>query len=624
MALLISAVQSALFNCHCEVPIFVECGDKYRHMYNGRLLAAGSMTELQVAHFSRGYERRHHEVSNLTTLLTIFKSKCRTPLEGPALLSIRLSYTIPTVMPKSVQSPLGHYCSLPWGARAPPIEAIKVCATWPVVTEDLVDDALEYTDLDATQAPQWSVQLQFNHTTKTGLARTIHKLLKIWNMDRTQEYYLDQVPSFDDDGVTMGGAFDQLTQSDAQKHFSVLTNTLSINTDNVPVTGAFAQIKDEIDATIESIFQPDEYTVGSSTTEVEDELDSMKSTPKGSILRKLAISLLHQLGQRDHVELRFAYLWARFVRHLRKRHIDQGQPITGVTAPQPQLQFCLAQQKLEMINYCIKASKSRDDRHFAEKSLPGLDLAPNQADSDNDEFFDCDSSAEQIDYDDNVGVDKATSMSLLKHPERKINIPKLQPNPPTTEDMLIKREREMTRLGSGEEGRKARLKMQQRLLEMDMGAFKAANKGATFEDFVRWHSPTDWSEHEGLSQRMTLPGNVWVELWAETTAQAAVNQPRLFDDTQELEQIMSDFSSGMTLGRIVEFLLPVLIHEGLRATIRNITGNEKIDNGDLLRMVPTKVAIESSQMNTMSYQSIEQLAEIIEQIETFDSRFLKN
>ena len=77
---------------------------------------------------------------------------------------------------------------------------------------------------------------------------------------------------------------------------------------------------------------------------------------------------------------------------------------------------------------------------------------------------------------------------------------------------------------------------------------------------------------------------------------------------------------GLTLGRIVELLLPVIVHEALRATIRNL-GDEKIDNSDLLQMVPTKVAIESSQFNTMSYQSIEQLTEIIEQIETFDSRF---
>ena len=77
-------------------------------------------------------------------------------------------------------------------------------------------------------------------------------------------------------------------------------------------------------------------------------------------------------------------------------------------------------------------------------------------------------SAEVVDFVENVGVDKVTSMALLKHPDRKINIPRLQPNPPTTEDMLMRREREMTALGGGEEGRKARLKMQSRLLEMDM------------------------------------------------------------------------------------------------------------------------------------------------------------
>ena len=45
----------------------------------------------------------------------------------------------------------------------------------------------------------------------------------MWNMDRTQEYYLAQVPAFDDEG-DMGGAFDQLTRSDAQKRFDVLTD----------------------------------------------------------------------------------------------------------------------------------------------------------------------------------------------------------------------------------------------------------------------------------------------------------------------------------------------------------------------------------------------------------------
>ena len=104
----------------------------------------------------------------------------------------------------------------------------------------------------------------------------------------------------------------------------------------------------------------------------------------------------------------------------------------------------------------------------------------------------------------------------------------------------------------------------------------------------------------------------------------AEKQPRLFDDTSELEAILGEWSPrGLTLGRIVELLLPVIVHEALRATIRNINGDEKIDNSDLLQMVPTKVAIESSQFNTMSYQSIEQLTEIVEQIETFDSRLVE-
>ena len=67
----------------------------------------------------------------------------------------------------------------------------------------------------------------------------------------------------------------------------MLTNTLSINTENVQVTGAFAQIKDEIESIIETIFQPEEYTTNANVTEVEEQLDQMKSTPKAQIFKIL-------------------------------------------------------------------------------------------------------------------------------------------------------------------------------------------------------------------------------------------------------------------------------------------------------------------------------------------------
>ena len=159
--------------------------------------------------------------------------------------------------------------------------------------------------------------------------------------------------------------------------------------------------------------------------------------------------------------------------------------------------------------------------------LPGLEHLQDEqpTESEDEDFFD----AEGDSYEDveNIGVDKTSSLFLLKFDTRKINIPVLQPTPPMTEDLLMKREEMMTQLGTGETGKKERLKLQCRVLEYDMMAFKAANHGSTFEDFVRWHSPSDWSSEDGLSGRMTLPGNIWVELWEGAQPVPASRQPRI-------------------------------------------------------------------------------------------------
>ena len=47
----------------------------------------------------------------------------------------------------------------------------------------------------------------------------------------------------------------------------------------------------------------------------------------------------------------------------------------------------------------------------------------------------------------------------------------------------------------------------------DMQSFKAANPGCVLADFVRWHSPRDYSESEGLSVRMAQQGSMWLLLW---------------------------------------------------------------------------------------------------------------
>ena len=66
-------------------------------------------------------------------------------------LAIRLSYVLPTLMPKTQSNPIGVYCSLPWGSMMPPIDKMHVHTSWPILTEDLVEDTMDYTDLDPLQ-----------------------------------------------------------------------------------------------------------------------------------------------------------------------------------------------------------------------------------------------------------------------------------------------------------------------------------------------------------------------------------------------------------------------------------------------------------------------------------------
>jgi len=124
-----------------------------------------------------------------------------------------------------------------------------------------------------------------------------------------------------------------------------------------------------------------------------------------------------------------------------------------------------------------------------------------------------------------------------------------------TEDMLADREASLRALGDDEVGRAARQRAQSDSLVSDMSAFKAANPRATFEDFVRWHSPKDWIDEDAsiqtesvvtlavaprghLSERMRQDGNAWVELWKDAPRRAAREQKPLFDPLVEGEKAL--------------------------------------------------------------------------------------
>ncbi|KAF2538550.1 hypothetical protein F2Q68_00021708 [Brassica cretica] len=85
----------------------------------------------------------------------------------------------------------------------------------------------------------------------------------------------------------------------------------------------------------------------------------------------------------------------------------------------------------------------------------------------------------------------------------------------------------------------------------DMQAFKAANPGCILEDFVRWHSPPDWTGNDTssgddssplrgqLSIRMQKEGNLWRELWETAKPLPAVKQTPLYDEDFAVEGILN-------------------------------------------------------------------------------------
>ncbi|KAF2314183.1 hypothetical protein GH714_023924 [Hevea brasiliensis] len=96
----------------------------------------------------------------------------------------------------------------------------------------------------------------------------------------------------------------------------------------------------------------------------------------------------------------------------------------------------------------------------------------------------------------------------------------------------------------------------------------AANPGCILEDFVRWHSPPDWTDildeanefSEGgdasstrgqLSRRMQKEGNLWRELWETAKAVPAIKQAPLFDEIwQRFVMAESKLSSNNDLSKL--------------------------------------------------------------------------
>ncbi|KAJ9182646.1 hypothetical protein P3X46_006616 [Hevea brasiliensis] len=250
---------------------------------------------------------------------------------------------------------------------------------------------------------------------------------------------------------------------------------------------------------------------------------------------------------------KMAFLWCKIVAEMRRLWSEElhlpGIPLDDL----PDLNSCLLYQKLQVINCCV----SRKRRHII--ATESLELVMRDAGSCTEQSAISNEAISssvilyaRLSNGENVlrlGADQpAENLTMLETGEP-IYSPITQEGPLLTEDLIKENEEFVLRTGSVGAGCSQLLS--------DMQAFKAANPGCILEDFVRWHSPPDWTDNldeaneffEGgdasstkgqLSSRMQKEGNLWRELWETAKAVPAIKQAPLFDEDLAVEGILHD------------------------------------------------------------------------------------
>ncbi|KAL7103441.1 hypothetical protein ACP275_08G179200 [Erythranthe tilingii] len=305
---------------------------------------------------------------------------------------------------------------------------------------------------------------------------------------------------------------------------------------------------------INALLNAEGHFTGRTVSGLEGQINatSLLKDIRGAPVESFVVKLAEAVGCLKTVQ-KMGSFWSRVVAELRRLWYE-GQYIPGIPPDNiPDLNSCLLYQQLQVINRCI----SRKTRHSAAvKSLESVEV---QASSN----VPCSSASGNTLLPDpclyaktksgevvlRLGADRECDNLTMLETGVPVYSPVLQEPPLLTEDLIKETEEFVLRTGSVGAGCSQLLS--------DMQAFKAANPGCILEDFVRWHSPPDWSENEAtselddtsdcsdlssgkgqLSRRMQKEGNLWRELWETSKPVPAVRQSPLYDEDLAVEGIL--------------------------------------------------------------------------------------
>ena len=624
---LLGSAAIALNNSGCEVPFFCQISELNRRLFMGVMHIRNSFrTYFEMIQFPEVPKSFQY----MSELIDLFKNKLNhsfaySPLHqtksqnndrlSSIQLSIRYTYLFNKIPPQYIMfnsSAVQHsffdqftyfktnFLSLPndyiqksypvWFNQKSIIDPLfhfQLATIWPSVAEELVVDNAYHSDLKPFSAPRWSLRAAFNNHETHLFCNTTLILKNILKL-KTQYNSHDSL-FFDSDK-------EETEDRDARAAFERLTKT----SPSIPVTQILNQIRQSLSTstTNQELFSViiDEYVFGSYVLEDSNKelfeslnLNTLKAAPFGSLGWRICLLIGNVLLQTNNI-FSAGHIWKFFLGKIRQ-HWQNGILLPHLAnfnenVNSIDLNNCLFYQKLEMLNCCIQQKIKRE--HNNETNSKEISVKNSNFDNfdeeDEEEFFDCteeESLPEADGRTDMLRDSKGAIVYLLNKPTQPVFIPVTQDISPLTEDMLAKQMEILTNLGSTmhSDDLKTKIEHQSAGLLSDMEAFKAANPGAQFEDFIRWMSPRDWVELTyqdddtsqssnakfGLSKRMK-ESTVWREIWNMARSCSVKRQKRLFNYTKEAEQILDHFEN-IKIHELVDFLMPISACDVIRKIV---------------------------------------------------------
>lgn len=488
---------------------------------------------------------------------------------------------------------------------ADPLKQLQLATTWPSIAEELITDNEYHSDLHPRSAPRWSLRALFLEQSSKQSAKLCHTtewlraFIALRYQYKTKSLQSCGQQQLNDDAdaseMNVRSALDRLSSPSNQlsnQLFNVQKNVLGqLEKNFFAIAGSkLTNVEDTMKFVFEQIEEP--------TKEEDSKCAQLKSSSLGSLSWRIAILLANTFAEQHDIAT-VSVIWNAFVEKLRS-HWQSSTLLPFVDAQlldSIDYGHCLLHQKLQMLNCCIRQKTKREGQQgcvntslkesLAKLQLNDQDDGNEEDDGEDDEFFDApedepnlptvDGSKSAEDQLEPLTNSSDQVVCLLDKPGTAIYVPVTQDPAPMTEDAHFRQMQTLASMNNSPEDSKLKIRLQSAGLLSDMEAFKAANSGARFEDFIRWHSPRDWVELDdedlpltspkrtsssikeprfGLSRRMR-ESTLWAEIWELARPVPVSRQKRLFNYTKEAEEILHSLQS-VTVNQVIELLGPIL------------------------------------------------------------------